>query len=352
MRGANRGDSLEHRKSVYDGRSQGWAAITHEAPDELIGDLDFRTGKVEQEPEELRTAARIAFDTAAWKTIVRFVWHNATTPTWACIYFGIAARHVDSSYEKRMLPAEVVALNAEGKYRFSRARKLFGFRDRSVVGRGQELSGYTPLAALLEGEHGEWRNNVAGQEMRRSALVTIIRAAWQDIETRNFEHTLKVAFKNFTVLVAEDRDLLAWVTQTEFGKAFKETRAAFCARRKRRVRTTLELNGCTALTAPGGKSEAAIATYRKVQQGNHNRAGWAPTTLDRDAHAEAVRELEDHDDIPIRAELRDLGAMGVRAYLRQLAEQAEQRRLGALCGVDASDISLAKIKPTEPNDHE
>lgn len=400
MSAAHKGNGLPHRPSVYDGKAHGWAAIHHESPDEILADLPIggcsvagvpfsgstsgETRNTEHQHTSIGAAALVQGIYAqmeehpvpgkldlirqrdVWKTLVRYVWLNAKSVTGACIYFGIAARHIEMRYERRMLPAEVQALNCESTHKWNRARRLFAFRDGAVFRTGEHrghmepMKGYTPLAALLQGEHGEWRSDHAEQEKRRAAIQVILRAAWQDIESRKWEKTLRHAFKNFTALTGEDRDLLAWVTQTEFGKAFIETRAAVCARRKRKVRVPLELNGCSSLTAPGGKSESAIEVYREVQKDNHNRAsGHAgsmieKTTLNKDEHAEALRSLKDHADVTqaeMKPELRGLRPKELRAYLRAVHEAAERKRLGALCGCEAEDISLSKINPTN-KDHE
>lgn len=339
-----RGNSIEHRGGVYDGRAGEWSGIDHQSPVESLNDLDLHTGEIPLEADDF------SLPRECWKTLLRYVWHNARSVVGACVYFGIAARHVDPVFTKHMLPAEVHALNSEGTHKWNRTKKLLNFRDLQTWA---PMGGYTPLAALLEGEHGEHRRDAQAQELRRSALRAIILAAWQDLQTRKWEETLRGAFKNFTALTAEDRDLLAWVTQTEFGRAFRETRAAFCARRKRRVKATLQLNGYTATTAPGGKSEGAIATYREVQKGNHNRRGAHKGFPDEDyetarerlqEHREAVEAMRVHDDIPVRPDLpRDPKAL--RKHLKALAEAAECKRLALLCHVNPEDIIIAKTRP-------
>jgi hypothetical protein len=360
-------------RGVYDRQGRAWTAIHHASPDEVIGDINFKTGAVECKASDARSAVEVAMRHEVWKTLVRYVWHNATSVAGACIYFGIAARHVDRAFEEHMERAEVRALLSEGQYKWNRTKRLLKFREHAVFRTWAPMSGYTPLAALLAGEHGEWRSNDAMQGKRRAALKAILRAAWQDVDPGDkqagrWEKTLRGAFKNFTAMTAEDRDLLAWVTQTEFAIGFQETRAAMCARRKRKVKRTLLLNGYSATTAPGGKSEAAIATYAEAARGNHNRAGKGEDTErgrrgdaergrggadpdeERREVREAVRAMREHADIPIRRDLPRT-ARELRAHLRALAERAEARRLAALCGVDAQDISISKITPSH-HDHE
>lgn len=356
----DRGASIHTQSSVYDGKGQRWTGIDHASPDELIGDVNFRTGCVEKKPEEVRKAEEVSLQSSAWKCLVRYVWHNARSVAEACVYFGVAVLHLEPRFENRMQRGELGAIARRGKVNGQRHLRVFRFHRAAVYRTFKPLTGYTPLCALLEGEHGEAVGDWRTQAERRGALLAIVRAAWQDIdpgETQpcgRWETSLRAAFTNFTALAGEDRALLAFIKQTEFAAAFEETRAAMCARRKRRVRRALELNGYTACTAPGGKSEAAIARYSKVQEGNHNRAGFAAREPEEreeqeKEHRSLRRDFYDRatgDVIPIRVDLpRDPKAL--RAHLRALADRAEERRLAALCGCDAQDISIAKTKPDD-----
>jgi hypothetical protein len=356
----DRGADIRTQSSVYDGKEQRLVGVEQSSPDVMLMDKDLRRPSdqaIEFMQEIMNEAAMVNGIVAAhdfsvrqevWKTLVRYVWHNARSVAEACVYFGVAALHADQRMEGRMQRGELKAIRLRGTVNGRRHQRVFLFSRQAVYRTWEPLSGYTPLSALLEGEHGEWARDLQAQAMRRAALVAIVRAAWQDIEPGEkrcgkWEKTLRAAFMNFTSMTGEDRDLLAFITQTEFAVGFDETRAATSARRKRRVKRTLMLHGYTACTAPGGKSEEAIATYAGVQKGNHNRSGLEKTTLAKDAHADAVRSMKDHLGIPIRADLpRDPKAL--RAHLRKLAEQAEERRLASMCGVDASDISIAKTK--------
>ncbi|WP_156345504.1 hypothetical protein [Verrucomicrobium spinosum] len=189
------------------------------------------------------------------------------------------------------------------------------------------------------------------RERRRDVLRAILRSAWQDLRTSKWTRTLRAAFANLTVLAAEDRALLAWITQTEFARGFVETRAAMCARRKRRVRVPLELNGYSGLTAPGGKSESAIATYSKVQEGNKNRAGAVEESLDALWEKEKARKvLREHSHIPRRPGL-PTDPRALKAFLKREQEAAELRRLTKLFP-EIAGAELGKSDLETDNDHE
>lgn len=345
MKPSNHGESLENRTRVFNGHAKAWDVIDHRHPGQ-------------EPPGHGQEGEAMSFEQGVWKTIIRYVGHNATSVTWSCIYFGIAVRHIDASYERRMLPAEVLALDCEQKHHFSKARKVFGFRDRAGTRGPQILSGYTPLSALLEGELREWRDDPEGQERRREALGVIVRAAWQNIETRKWEKTLRSAFKNFTALVASDRVLTQWMSQTNLGERFNETRAAACAREKRKVKRLLVLNGVVGVTAPGGKSESACKVYSDVQRGNHNRAGGAgdgheaTVNGEEEAATEARWVRENFMDrstgavIPIRKDVPQGGA-ALKVFLREQREAAEARRLARMCGVEAGEIDMERTRPSE-----
>lgn len=349
-------------RSVYDASNGAWVGLDHGAPDDVLADVDLNTGAIcPKSPTAIAMRAAVGEQRLrdVWKTLVRFVWHNARSVSEACVFFGIAALEADRSLLRRMRSDEVRAIQSGGGVNGSRASRVFHFKERMVYRAWEPLRGYTPLCALLEGEHGEWRRNATERHERRQQLAVVFRASWQDLRTHKFERSLRAAFANFTTQTAEDRDLVAEITQTEFAKAFDETRAAMCARRKRKVRVSLEANGYRPQPPPGGKGEIAIAKYSAVQMGNHNRSGEESAALDFDEareleHAEA--SLKDHTrffelrNIPVRPDLpRDPRAL--RAHFNALAAAAEERRLAALCGVEPGEIQLSKTKPATHHEH-
>lgn len=358
-------------RSVYDASNGTWVGLDHGAPDDVLADVDLRTGSIcPRSPTAMVMRAAIGEQRLhdVWKTLVRYVWHNARSVSEACVFFGIAALEADRGFLRRMRPDEVQAIRDGGGVNGSRASRVFHFKERMVYRAWEPLQGYTPLRALLDGEQGQWSRNATERGERRQQLAVLFRASWEDLRTHKFERSLRAAFANFTTQTAEDRGLVAEITQTEFAKAFDETRAAMCARRKRKVRVSLEANGYRPQPPPGGKGEVAIAKYSAVQMGNHNRsgsggqqsgAGQCVDALDFDDAREveaAVASLRDHTrffelrNIPVRPDLpRDPRAL--RAHFNALADAAEERRLAALCGVAAGEIQLSKTKPTPHHEH-
>lgn len=269
-------------------------------------------------PEEIEPEAEapVWAAPAVWKTLLRYVFHNARCVDEAVYYFGLACLEASPELGSRMLAAEMRVMVLKAR------PSVFGFARRAVYRDWHELTGYTPLSALLAGEDGQ-----GDAQERRTVLQAIVRAAWQDLGSRAWESSLCAAFQNFAVLAGEDRDLLAFVTQTEFAVAFRQTRAAVCARRVRKVRSMLERAGFRGTTGPGGKSLTARRHFAEAAQGNHNRAGLDPEAVIGDATEEDSLWSEEHE-VPMKPEYAAM-LPGERATaLRELHEQSERRRLG------------------------
>jgi hypothetical protein len=211
-----------------------------------------------------------------------------------------------------------------------RKRGAFGKRLTMVIDeRVDALRAHSPLSLLLMGEGEMHRDDEAMQEQRRAVLDTILMACWRDAETGAYAQCVGDAFRSFIMLASQDTSLMASVNQTEWGRAFNQTRAAISARSRRTVKARLKSAGMLGVTPVGGKSESAVKAYQEVQMGNQCRASAEWSDEEREQHEAAQRSLNaEHGHIPIRAELREMTPKKLRAHLAALAEAADRRRLG------------------------
>ncbi len=122
--------------------------VDHGTPEAVFADMDLRTGMMAPESD-----GDFYRESDCWKTLLRYVWHNARCMNEACAYFGFAALNVDPQYGSRMAQDELKFVR---KGKFARAEKVFGLGKRAVYRDWQSLQGYTPISALLDGEQGEW----------------------------------------------------------------------------------------------------------------------------------------------------------------------------------------------------
>jgi len=300
------------------------------------------------EPVSERDAVRVA----CWKTLLRFVWHNARSVADAGYYFGIACREIEPGLVARMLPAER-RLILRGKK--ERAAVVLGFAGGKIYGKEWAgLLGYTPLMALLEGESAPgderpYKGDVRMQVERSLALRAMLRVAWQSQDTGAWKDSLVAAFKCFTAIASDDRDLLSWVTQTAFAEAFNETRAAFSHRYGLKVKSLKRAHGAKAVVAPGGKSASACEAYRVAQLGNRNRAlvksdecgvvSAETEALDDEATCGEVRAAAEEigreiayatvrHGLVLKSEFQLMSKADLRLHLKELHRQNELKRFG------------------------
>lgn len=199
-----------------------------------------------------------------WKTLVRYVLFNARDLTSCCAYFGRACLAVDPATYRPILTAnEHKALHAHqhGSRRWRNAWHLLGMPHGEINNpEFQAQQAVTELAELL-GEGDE-------TGPRKIALGTILRAAWIDIETKRRASALHEAFRNFVAMASQDSGLCSWVSQVQFAQAFGQTKAAFSARIRRKVKAPLRAAGAKGLTVAGGLSERACIMHSIGKMGN------------------------------------------------------------------------------------
>ena len=303
---------------TYDAARGGWVpttqAVTGPAESVAIGGTEDRALLVGE----------------VWKDLVRFVLLNARDLAVCCALFGKAAMVVrPARYRCLITKTEHAAMAALMSPQWRHKRGAFGAGLTLVIDeRVESLRAHSPLSLLLMGEADRHRDDLAMQEQRREVLDTILMACWRDAETGAYAQCVGDAFRSFIMLASQDTSLMASVNQTEWGRAFDQTRAAISARSKRTVKARLRGAGMLGVTPVGGKSESAVKAYHEVQQGNHCRAsaGWSEEK--RREHEEAQRSLKaEHGTIPIRPDL-PRNPVKLRAYLRELEEAADRRRLG------------------------
>lgn len=197
---------------------------------------------------------------------------------------------------------------------YSGTNGRFGFTDHDsrAVERHEVADSWTPLSALLEAEpeereasaavvvraaeriaervadlmaraHGVeideellagfLRKEIDGeiQEVRASVLRAFLRYLWQG--ARNPWDALKNLLAA-TRLIAKTLLSERGIKQCEVAEILGETKAATRAREKKRVEDYLKSWGAKSPHFEGAqKSEAARATYARVQKGNRNRRG-------------------------------------------------------------------------------
>jgi len=303
---------------TYDEARGGWVPTT-----QALAGAEESTGSLEGDDHGLIVGE-------VWKDLVRFVLLNARDLAVCCALFGKAAMLVRASrYRCLITKAEHAAMAALHSAQWRRKRGAFGAGLTLVIDeRVESLRAHSPLSLLMMGECEMHREDVAMQEQRRAVLDTILMACWRDAETGVYAQCVGDAFRSFIMLASQDTSLMASVNQTEWGRAFDQTRAAISARSKRTVKARLRGAGMLGVTPVGGKSETAVKAYQVVQMGNQCRASADWTDEEREQHEAAQRSLNaEHGHIPIRADLRDMTPKKLREHLAALAEQADRRRL-------------------------
>jgi hypothetical protein len=177
--------------------------------------------------------------------------------------------------------------------------------DGAFAGRSEVADSRTPLSALLEGEPEERgasaafvvraadhiaervmdaldgeevdlelltdliRKEIEGEilEVRLITIRTMLRYLWQGARSPWDAMKTLLAVTRLTA-----QSLINGVSQAEVAYLLRETKAATCAREKKRVEGFLRAWGVQGFHSEGAqKSEAARATYSRVQMGNNNR---------------------------------------------------------------------------------